>query len=339
MKVVMKTLVSLLSLAGALVALSAHAQTVEPEVAPAQAKMGKVVVSQSDLKGIGVEKGVMRRDPSDIIKVGDLYYVWYSKGPLSHGYKASVWYATSLDGKDWDEKGMALAKGAAGTWEAGSVFTPNILVAENRYWLFYTATSKPHAKGFGPDSKIGIAVSDSPDGPWERLASNPALKNGDNAADFDSHLVDDACIIVRDGKYWFYYKGRQQGKSPSETQMGLAVADKPQGPYVRHPENPVIPGNHEVLVWPQGTGVAAMIGKVGPAEITKSILYAADGIHFSKTHDVIKGPIGGGAYRPEAFTDSGTGQIPEWGVGIRNGGRKRLPCIHRFDVKEQSQYK
>ena len=36
--------------------------------------LGSVTVVHSDLKGIGAEKGVMRRDPSDVIKVGDLFY-------------------------------------------------------------------------------------------------------------------------------------------------------------------------------------------------------------------------------------------------------------------------
>ncbi|EMI19636.1 lipoprotein [Rhodopirellula maiorica SM1] len=292
-----------------------------------------VEVVHSPLQGIGAEPGVMRRDPSDIIKVDDLYYVWYSKGKISPGYDATVWYATSPDGHNWTEQGMSLDKGKSGTWEAGSVFTPNILVAEGRYWLFYTGTSKEYRKGFNPDSKIGIAVSDSPNGPWQRLDSNPALKNSDNPDDFDSHLVDDACLLVREGKYWFYYKGRQLGKSPAQTQMGLAIADHPQGPYVRHEANPVIPGNHEVLVWPQGDGVAAMIGTTGPKEITNSIMYADDGIHFSKTHRVKNGPWAGGAYRPEAFTQSGKGDIPEWGVEIGRA-KKQLPFIHRFDVKE-----
>ena len=294
----------------------------------------KVTISHSALEGIGGEKGVMRRDPSDIIKVGDLYYVWYSKGTISPGYDATVWYATSEDGEKWTEKGMALAKGEAGTWEGASVFTPNILVAENRYWLFYTGTSRKFTKGFNPDSKIGIAVSDSPNGPWERLATNPALKNSDDAALFDSHLVDDACLLVREGKYCFYYKGRQLGKGPRHTQMGLAIADHPQGPYVKHASNPVIPGNHEVLVWPQGKGVAAMIGSTGPKNITNSILYAEDGVNFSKTHTVVKGPWAGGAYRPEAFTQSGKGKLPEWGVEIARSKKvkSRLPCIGRFDV-------
>ena len=299
----------------------------------AQANNGTLKAVYSPTLGIGQEEGVMRRDPSDIIKVDGLYYVWYSKGKISPGYDATVWYATSRDGHDWTEKGMALAKGKPGSWEGASVFTPNILVAEGRYWLFYTGTSREYKKPFNPDSKIGIAVSDSPDGPWERLATNPALENSDKPEDFDSHLVDDACLIKRDGKYWFYYKGRQLGKSPGQTQLGLAISDKPEGPYVRTTGNPVIPGNHEVLMWPQGTGVAAMIGTTGPKAITRSIMFAEDGLNFAKTHDIINVPTAAGAYRPEAFTDSGTGTQIEWGVHI--GKRKgSLPFIERFDLAE-----
>jgi len=297
--------------------------------ATVQAEIETLKATRSAAKGIGAETGVMRRDPSDIIKVGDLYYVWYSKGTIAPGYDATVWYATSTDGHEWTEKGMALAKGEPGSWEGASVFTPNILVAEGRYWLFYTGTSRKFGKGFNPDSKIGIAVSDSPDGPWERLANNPALKNSDKREDFDSHLVDDACLIVRGGKYWFYYKGRQLGKGPGQTKMGVAIADQPQGPYAKYEGNPIIPGNHEVVVWPQGSGVAAMIGTTGPEAIVRSIMYAEDGLHFSKTHHVADVPHAAGAYRPEAFSDSGAGKQIEWGVHIGKA-HKALPFIQRF---------
>jgi hypothetical protein len=115
--------------------------------------------------------------------------------------------------------------------------------------------------------------------------------------------------------------------------MGVAIAEKPQGPYTKYEGNPVIPGNHEVLVWPQGTGVAAMIGTTGPKAITRSILYAEDGLHFSKTHSIVNVPTAAGAYRPEAFTNSGTGVRIEWGVHI---GKKNefLPFIERFELKE-----
>ncbi|BDS05907.1 xylosidase [Oceaniferula spumae] len=303
-----------------------------PKATAEGAKFGKVTVSYSDAKGIGAEKGVMRRDPSDVIKVGDLYYVWYSKGPKSGGYDATVWYATSPDGHQWTEKGMAIAKGkpGSGSWDEASVFTPNILVAKGKYYLFFTAISANMK--VKPDSKIGVAVSDSPDGPWQKSASNPILKNGDDPKDFDSHLIDDACLITRDGKYWLYYKGRQLGKKANQTQLGLAIAEKPEGPYVKHPSNPIIPGNHEVLVWPEGDGVAALIGKVGPKAWVRSLVYSDDGIDFKKTHNVENVPHAAGAYRPEAFTESGKGEQIKWGVHIGKKA-KHLPFIQRFELE------
>jgi beta-xylosidase len=310
---------------------------------PTQAEetsIGKVNISYTELDNIGWEKSVMRRDPSDIIKVGDLYYLWYSKGTIAPGYDATIWSATSPNGLDWTEQGMALDQGEPGTWEGASVFTPNILVAEGRYWLFYTGTSNDfHKKPFKPDSKIGIAVSDSPDGPWERLATNPALTNSDDPAQFDSHLIDDACLLMRDGKYWLYYKGRQLGKKPAQTKMGVAIADQPEGPYVKYENNPIIQGNHEVMVWTQGEGVAAMIGTTGPKNITNSILYAEDGLNFVKTHKLIHGPVGAGAYRRGSFTDKGEGGPVEWGVELQYPIKKQggLVYIQRWDAEWASE--
>ncbi len=300
-------------------------------VVQGQEELPLVTVSYSALTGIGKEEGVMRRDPSDIIKVGDLFYVWYSKGPIKTGYDATVWYATSSNGYDWTEQGIALAKGKPGTWESGSVFTPNIMVAEGRYWLFYTGVSRNYGKGFNPDSKIGIAVSNSPDGPWEHLPNNPMLRNSDNPDDFDSHLIDDACLVVRDGKYWFYYKGRKLGESPHYTKMGVAIADKPEGPYVKYNGNPIIKGNHAVLVWPQGNGVAAMIDGTGPPELIRSVLYAEDGLHFTKTHK-IQGPTAAGAYRPGNFSGNGNAKRISWGIEIESENGS-LPFLQRYDLE------
>ena len=303
--------------------------------ASVQAGMKTVTVSYSEVTGIGKEQGVMRRDPSDIIKVGDLYYVWYSKGPLRTGYVATVWYATSRDGRNWTEQGMALAKGKPGSWEAESVFTPNIMVAQGRYWLFYSGVSRKFGKGFSPDTKIGIAVSDSPHGPWERLASNPVLSNSEDPEAFDSHLVDDACLIVRDGKYWFYYKGRQLGKRARETKMGVAIADRPEGPYAKYERNPVIRGNHEILAWPYGSGVAVMVGRAEPPELAGTIAYSEDGFHFKKAYNKKGGASSGGGYRPGHFSGSADAKPIEWGVKICFAGpdKRILHYIERFDIE------
>ncbi len=291
-----------------------------------------LTIRYSAAEGIGAEVGVMRRDPSDIIKVGNTYYVWYTKGHQSDGYNATVWYATSPDGRAWTEKGEALARGPQGSWDEQSVFTPNILVAEGKYWLFYTAAPKPFTNIGNKVTKtaIGVAVADTPDGPWRKLDANPVLQTSEDPNRFDSVRVDDACLIVREGKYWLYYKGRQWNNTPANTEMGVAIAAEPGGPYIKHVGNPVIGGGHEVLVWPFGTGVMALVN-IGPQGIARTLQHASDGLTFSKRQDLQTVPSAPGAYRSEAFTDSGKGGLPEWGIHI--GSKKGfLPFLERFDL-------
>jgi len=289
----------------------------------------------SPAPGIGPQEGVMRRDPSDIIKVGDRYHVWYSKGKFSHGYDASIWHASSPDGKVWTEDGEALPRGAVGAWDEQSVFTPNILVAESKYWLFYTAVPKPFVAS-GPGltrTAIGVASADSPAGPWKRFAGNPVLKPRGDESYFDGARVDDSCLIVRNGRYLLYYKGRQGIKTtPHETKMGLAIADRPQGPYTRVQDGPVIDGGHEVLVWPQGTGVAALLSNHGPDEVKSRIHFSRDGIHSEPAQRISPTPSGAGAYRPDAFTGSNQGRPIQWGIHILNR-KAGLPSLERFDLR------
>ena len=39
------------------------------------------IMKTSTVTGIGFEKGVARRDPTGVIKIGDLFYVWYTRPP------------------------------------------------------------------------------------------------------------------------------------------------------------------------------------------------------------------------------------------------------------------
>jgi len=289
-------------------------------------------------EGIGPEEGVMRRDPSDIIKVGDTYYIWYTKGAQHDGYDATVWFATSPDGKVWKERGEAVKRGPEGSWDEQSVFTPNILVAEGRYWLFYTGVPKPFRNDGNRVTKtaIGVAVAETADGPWRKLDDNPVLVPSEDTERFDSMRVDDSCLLVRDGKYWLYYKGRKWDDTPANTKMGLAIAEKPEGPYRKHVSNPVVRGGHEVLVWPEGRGVVAMITNCGPDGVRNTLQYAENGVDFAKMGELAgRVPTAPGAWRPEAFTDSGKGTVIGWGIHI---GHKKgsLPFLERFECRLES---
>ena len=293
--------------------------------------MTTVHFTHSPASGIGPEPGIMRRDPSDIIRVGDTYFVWYTKGAQEHGYDATIWYARSPDGHCWEELGEALERGEAGQWDEQSVFTPSILVADGAYWLYYTGVPKPFTNEGNEVTKsaIGVARAESPHGPWQRSPSNPVLTCSSDPSRFDSMRVDDACMLYREGRVWLYYKGRQWGKTPAETRLGVTVSDAPSGPFEKSPANPVVNGGHEVIAWPYRRGVVAMIN-IGPPGIARTLHYSDDGVAFRKIADLPGVPGAAGTYRPEAFTDSGIGEMPEWGLCIakRDG---TLPYLERFE--------
>ena len=77
------------------------------DIPVSQKELQSIKFSYKEIEGIGYEEGVTRRDPSDIIKVNDICYVYYTKViGQSAGYWGDIWYATSTDdGNTWKEEG------------------------------------------------------------------------------------------------------------------------------------------------------------------------------------------------------------------------------------------
>jgi hypothetical protein len=275
------------------------------------------------------DERVTRRDPSPVIAHGGSYFVWYSLNRAARdGYSASIWYATSADGHYWQEIGEALPKGPSGAFDEHGVFTPTILQAAGRYYLYYTAVPEPFTNDDGGPrgtrTAIGVAVADTPHGPWRRHTGNPILRPSDDPTQFDSMRVDDSCLIARDGAYWMYYKGRQQERSPRETKMGLAIAPTPLGPFVKEAGNPVLDSGHEICVWPHGHGVACLVCQVGPQGNT--LQFSDDGRHFRKIADTVP-PKAPGPFRADAFRE-GAGPGITWGIAMIQMPR---PHLVRFE--------
>ncbi|SFB53592.1 family 43 glycosylhydrolase [Algoriphagus aquimarinus] len=292
-----------------------------------------------DITGIGKDSIYNRRDNSDVIKVGGKYYVWYTRmdSPVTAGYWGTIWYATSEDeGYTWTEQSMALGLGDEDSFDGHSVFTPNILVHEGKYYLYYTGVKLTPGnvnKEFENNSTtditaIGLAVSDSPDGPFERINSEPVLEVSADSAAFDSFRIDDASLLVKGGKTWLYYKGRciLDGKQgPSRTKMSVAFADNPEGPFTKH-DGPLLDKSHEVLIWMKDGGVASL------ASISSTINFAVDGLQFSVFQDSISNlPQAPGLYRPDLEDGNKAGVTPGWGIAMRS--KKGEAYLVRFEMK------
>lgn len=270
-----------------------------------------------DLKGdLAYEEGVVRRDPSGLIKHDGRYFVWYSRstGPTL-GFagdmhvdkvfpwdRCDIWYATSEDGITWREEGPAIERGPAGGYDDRSVFTTEIFVHNGKYYQTYQTVKSPYTVRV--KNQVGIAWADSPYGPWHKSAE-PVLSPADNGiwkgaldnrfmverkGDFDSHKVHDPCLLLVGGKFHLYYKGEQMGEEITfggrQIRHGVAIADNPLGPYVKSPYNPISNSGHEICVWNYREGVAALITTDGPEKNT--LQWAPDGINFD-IRSVIKG--------------------------------------------------
>ena len=249
--------------------------------------------------------GVMRRDPSDVIKLGEIYYVFYTRlekmvgvdreglAPIwPEGYFGVIWYATSLDGKVWEERGEVLGKGLAGRWDSFGVFTPNVVLGiDGKLYMYYTGVRDGFVNNSQTDvTGIGVAllkvgVDGLVVGGGRLNGGEPVIgvtrgeKYKDGRAKFDSYRVDDAAVVVRDGKYYLYYKGRAEGRGPGKTEMGLVISDRADGGFVRvHKDGRSVQGEgHEVMVFAYGRGVVSVVSNVG-----RGIYYAADGVNFVK---------------------------------------------------------
>lgn len=332
-------------------------------------KFKQPVIRYEPITGIGPEAGMLRRDPSDIIKVRGLYYVWYTKvlessSGYPEGFNGTVWYATSRDGINWTEQGEALGRGAPDKFDAFGVFTPNILYAPTtkKYYLYYTGVRVENGERWDFkkfSGSIGVAVADAPDGGsqgWRRSNNGDPVINPrlNEKGVFDGWHTDDTVMFFREAKYWLYYKGHSLDNQlagtdllPGCTPMGVAVSERPDGDFKRMrfkvaQEFLVQPG-HELLLWPYDKGILSLpTGHYRPKHPDDFCLhYSLDGMNFAavspETPTARQGQKSGlrapGLYRPDLTKPGKSPKRPVWGLSMtgygRNSGLQRF--VLEFD--------
>lgn len=166
-----------------------------------------------------------------------------------------------------------LAPRGPGHWDGTTCHNPHLKKIGDRYALFYMGNSN----GRTDTKRIGLAWSDSLDGPWHRPES-PLLEPGPAGA-WDDHCTTNPSILQHpNGQFWLYYKSwntaeYDQGKPPvrGNRKYGLAVAERLEGPYQKHPRNPIIDfsarGNNaqceDAFIWRENGRFKAIMRDMG----------------------------------------------------------------------------
>lgn len=112
-----------------------------------------------------------------ILKDGDTYYAYPTSAP--DGFR----YFTSKDLVEWSE-GEYCYRGSS--WGENNFWAPEVYLRGGKYYLLYTARWKKNHS-----LRIGLAVSDSPRGPFADLQDGPLFDAGYAAIDATLFTDDD----------------------------------------------------------------------------------------------------------------------------------------------------
>ena len=310
----------------------------------------------SAIKGLECKPNISRRDPTKVLLIDGVYHVWYTcrkedsvpvGGKLADDVTPSfdwdlcdIWHATSRDGWTWVEDKVPaverLPKPQNG-WR--SISTPDILIWNKKYYLYYQAFNEIPGKNVADRAAVTVAESNSPYGPWK--PSGMMVINFGKSLDWDSNAIHDPNPIVYKNKIYLYYKGSPQKGGADGTiirAQGVAIADDPYGPFVKSSLNPVINSGHETCMFPWKSGIAAIVSLDGAEKNT--IQYAPDGINFSVKSIIQIPPVAPGPFVADAFSDNGNGRGITWGLahvmdkesGANNSELIRFDCDLSLDV-------
>lgn len=297
----------------------------------------------------GGDGTISRRDPSKIIRENGKYYVFYTKRetkappvgakraieatdeiPSTDWDLAEIWYATSQNGFTWEEQGVAVPRPPKPTVGWRSVTTTDILKWKGKYYLYYQGFME--ASGLkGDHCPVAASYADSPDGPWTP-ANKIIIPNGE-AGSWDQFSIHDPYPLVYQDKIYIYFKAAYGDRPDYLVGNGLAMADDPLGPFVKHPLNPLFNSGHETALFPFMEGIAALVIRNGNESNT--IQYAPDGVNFNIASVTALMPTAAGAYVPDAFNSNGDGRGISWGlchfINVSDDPERRYSILARFD--------
>lgn len=123
----------------------------------------------------------------------DMYYM-YGTGGVANGFMVY----SSKDLKDWEERGQVYSSDQEKGWGTKDFWAPEVYKRNGKYYMFYSAHWKNNPNNELENYKIGVAVSDSPLGPFEDMTGEPLFDPGYPIIDANVYFADD-------GKLYLYY--------------------------------------------------------------------------------------------------------------------------------------
>ncbi|CAN5625450.1 hypothetical protein BH10ACI4_BH10ACI4_07500 [soil metagenome] len=195
------------------------------------------------------------RDPGYYVWCGTMvqdnhgqFHLFYSRWKQNSGPNGWLTYSevahavgTSATGV-FTFRDVSLPPRGAPFWDGTTTHNPTVKRFGSKYYLYYMGNTGDRKVIPGlnfthrNNQRIGVAVADSPDGPWKR-SSRPLIDVSADPAAPDSLAVTNPSLTQgRDGHYYLLYKavGRRDPLPFGGPVVHLmAIADSPTGPFIK----------------------------------------------------------------------------------------------------------
>jgi hypothetical protein len=169
-------------------------------------------------------------------------HVFFSRWPLDAGHDgwlrvSEIAHAVSDEpGGPYEVLGTVLSGSKGEAWDAATIHNPTVQKIGSKYAMFYLGNSD----GTVQTQRIGLALADSLYGPWNRVGNGPLLDVSENKGMWDSYITANPALLQhQDGQFWLYYKAWDR-YNDNMRKMGVAIAKQIEGPYIKHPANPLV---------------------------------------------------------------------------------------------------
>jgi predicted GH43/DUF377 family glycosyl hydrolase len=140
----------------------------------------------------------------DVVKVGDVFYLYYSATSLTPEFTRRIGCATSRDGETWrqcEANPLLEPQPEAAPFEGNEVESPNVISLYGSWLMAYTGYGGPQGDAF----EIGLARSDDGQA-WKRLSGRPVLAWGPPGS-FDENGPALPALLVEGNQLWMWYTG------------------------------------------------------------------------------------------------------------------------------------
>ncbi|CAA6676330.1 MULTISPECIES: glycoside hydrolase family protein [unclassified Lentimonas] len=171
-------------------------------------------------------------------------HLFVARWPISEGFGAWLThceiarYVSDSPEGPYEFKEVIVVGSGAATWDHQSPHNPNVQKIGDRYTLTYIANAGGKGKSRVVSQRIGMMISDHPAGPWTKVGEDGLLLAPPEDPSIWScgsvvGVNNPALFAHPDGRFFLYYKAMKKG---DVRRMGVAIADKVEGPYVFHAE-------------------------------------------------------------------------------------------------------